>query len=234
LQHTVTVAPGTAAAAGVRTHRSREGCRHQATRVGAHSERHRRSLLLLGATATSGLVERFTDVLARQLDLDDALDLAENSIIRDSLALLVLVDHLRLAPNFLNGTPAQQGQCTARAFVAEGSVLPLLPTRCVREAGRLCGGGAVLPSRALSDSTQAQRGLAGSILKRSAQQSCLEREKVVVSEKVIDGGSVKKRMEITHVGPPPLADSASRAQVAQLTFQLFCLAVEFCCVEATT
>ena len=49
------------------------------------------------------LVERLANVLARELDLDHARDLAEDGRVWNPFALLVLVDDLRLAPDFLDG-----------------------------------------------------------------------------------------------------------------------------------
>lgn len=54
-----------------------------------------KGLLLLGG------VEGLADVLPCELDLQHPLNLREDSVVRDSLALLVLCDDLRFDPNFL-------------------------------------------------------------------------------------------------------------------------------------
>lgn len=69
------------------------GCVNAHFRLRARTAASRRSL--------TGHHDHRTAILAAQLHPDDALDLAQNQIVRDATACLVVVHHLRLLADFL-------------------------------------------------------------------------------------------------------------------------------------
>ena len=61
-------------------------------------------------SSTCGWVERVSDVLPRELDLNHTLNLRQDGVVRDTLSLLILINNLRLASDFLHVRSSSQSK----------------------------------------------------------------------------------------------------------------------------